>query len=146
MLKRSRGDSHTTVNIFPWLYNRSYKCLPVTSSRSEMISMKGCFPQAPRTTQDADTAHCAPMAAMPDSHSERAAPGEPGCDAGSESSLWRRPPWASGQGAGPSTGVSGRHCGRRTEWTPAFWALYTLRSSASGVTEGLRHHLAAAYL
>lgn len=60
--------------------------------------------------------------------------------------LWRRPPWASGQGAGPSTGASGRHYGKRTEWTRAFWVLCMLHSNAAGATWGLHHHLATAYL
>lgn len=61
-------------------------------------------------------------------------------------SLWRRLPWASGQGAGPSRGASDRRCGKRTGWTLAFWGLYMFHSSASGVTEGLPHHPAKAYL
>lgn len=60
--------------------------------------------------------------------------------------LWRRPPWAPGRGAGPSTGVSRRHYGEHTGWTRAFWALYMLHNNASGVTEGLLCHPATAYL
>lgn len=59
---------------------------------------------------------------------------------------WRRPPWASGQGAGPSMRVSGKHYEKCRVWTLASWVLCMLHSNAVGAASGLLRHLAIACL